>query len=97
MPYNRGHDLASSAPNAKITSGQKTPILPRLKLYFAIWVSYMKAHIVPHHLPRTKVLRVCITQRTTLLTVYELVYVYVSKRFGRHFVLTAYNCATIVL
>ena len=32
MPYNRGHDLASSALNATITSGQKTPILPQLKL-----------------------------------------------------------------
>ena len=48
MLYNEGHDLAGSEQNAEITSGKTTPILPQHKIHFAIWVLFMKAHIVPH-------------------------------------------------
>ena len=49
MTYNEGHDLAGSAPNIELTVSKRMPILPQLKLYLAIWVLFMKAHIVPHH------------------------------------------------
>ena len=48
MTYNESHDLAGSAPNIELTVSKRMPILSRLKLYLAIWVLFMKAHIVPH-------------------------------------------------
>ena len=97
MTYNESHDLGGSAPNIEVTVSKRMPILPRLQLYLAIWVLFMKAHIVPHHLLRTNVLWVCIVQRTTLVTVHQLAYVKMSKKFGGHLALTACNHSNIVL